>query len=87
MKKVPRILVVEKKSGLEAIVTTCGVENEQQRKSDDMKNLPKLIKVRYKLRNGIFSPVESDWVAGEEFNFIDVRQVDEYEQVEPSVIC
>ena len=81
VKEVPRILVVEKQSGLEAIVTTCGVENEQQRKSDDMINLPKLIKVRYKMRNGIFSPEESDWVAGENFDFIDVRQVDEYEQV------
>ena len=81
MKKASRILVVEKRSGLEAIVTVCGIENDQQLKSGDMKNLPKLIKVRYKLTNGIFSPEESDWVAGEEFSFISVRQVDEYEQV------
>ena len=79
--KVSRILVVEKKSGLEAIVSTCGLENEQERDSADMKNLPRLIKVRYKLRNGIFSPEESDGVAGEEFSLIGVRLVEEFEQV------
>lgn len=80
-RKVSRILIVEKKTGREAIVTTCGFENEQKQEKGELKCLPKLVKVRYRLKNGIFSPEESDWLAGEEFSLLEVCQVEEYEQV------
>ena len=77
-RKVTRILVLEKKTGKEAIVTTCGFENEQMRIEGELKNLPEGVKVHYKLENGVFSPEESDWCAGEDFKVLGVSQVEEY---------
>ena len=79
-KKASRMLVVEKKTGREAIVTTCGFENEQKKMEGELKSLPKWVKVCYRLENGIFSPEESDWLAGEEFSLLQVAHVEEYEQ-------
>ncbi len=80
VKQKSRIVAIEKKSGKEVIVTTCGFENEQQQLEGDIKDLPEGVKVRYKLDNGIFSPAESDWLAGDNFEFSGVTQVEEYEQ-------
>ncbi len=80
VKKSTRILVNEKKTGREAIVTTCGYEDEQQQLEGELINLPEGIKVCYRLENGIFSPEESDWLAGDDFNFIEVAQVEEYKE-------
>ncbi|SHJ45018.1 hypothetical protein SAMN02745165_02415 [Malonomonas rubra DSM 5091] len=80
VRKKSRILAVEKKTGKEVIVTTCGFENEQTQLDEELKTLPEGVKIRYKLDNGIFSPEESDWLAGEDFSFSGVTQVEEYEQ-------
>jgi len=79
VKKKSRLLAVEKKTGKEVIVTTCGFEDEQEQLEDDFQNLPEGVKVHYRLENGIFSPEESDWFAGEGFRFLGVTQVEEYE--------
>lgn len=80
VKKKSRMLAVEKKTGKEVIVTTCGFEGEQKQLEGEIKNLPEGIKVCYRLENGIFTPEESDWLAGDDFKFIRVTQVEEYEQ-------
>ena len=80
VKKKSRILAVEKKTGKEVIVTTCGFENEQKQPEGELKNLPEGIKVHYSLENGIFTPEESDWLAGDDFKFLRVTQVEEYEE-------
>lgn len=79
VKKKTRILAVEKNTGQDVIVTTCGFEDEDEQLEGEIQNLPEGIKVHYRLGNGIFSPEESDWVAGEDFKYIGVRQVEEYE--------
>ena len=81
VKKRSRILAVEKKTGKEVIVTTCGFEGEQTQLEEGFQTLPEGVKVRYKLENDIFTPEESDWRAGEEFKFLRVTEVEEYEQV------
>lgn len=80
VKKKSRILALEKTTGKTVIVTTCGVEGEQQKLEGELKSLPGGVKVRYRLKNGIFPPEESDWLAGENFKFLGVSQVEEYEQ-------
>ena len=77
-----RILAVEKKTGKEVIVTTCGFGEDQKEMQCELDNLPEAIKVCYRLENGIFSPEESDWLEGENFTFLRVAQVEEYEQEE-----
>jgi len=79
--KVSRILALEKKTGRDAIVTTCGFESEQMKIEGELTNLPEGVKVHYKLENGVFSPEESDWFAGEDFKVIGVTQVEEYIKV------
>lgn len=81
VKQKTRLVVVEKTTGREAIVTTCGTDDEPISGKDALKSLPRLVKVCYRLPNGIFPPEESDWIAGEEFNIVEVTQVEEYEQV------
>ena len=80
IKKKSRILAVEKITGKEVIVTTCGFESEQKQLECELKNLPEGVKVCYRLENGIFTPEESDWLAGDDFKFVRVAQVEEYEQ-------
>ena len=80
IKKNSRILAVEKKTGKEVIVTTCGFESEQKQLEGEIKTLPEGVKVCYRLENGVFSPEESDWLAGDDFNFIEVAQVEEYKE-------
>ncbi len=80
VKRKSRILAVEKKTGREVIVSTCGFENENERLEGELQSLPEGIKVCYRLENGIFSPEESDWVAGEKFRVVGVTEVSEYEQ-------
>ncbi len=80
IKKKSRILAVEKKTGKEVIVTTCGFESEQKQLEGELQSLPEGVKIRYRLENGIFTPEESDWLAGEDFKFVRVTQVEEYEQ-------
>ena len=80
IKKVPRILVIEKKTGREAIVTTCGFENGQTQLEGELDNLPEGVKVCYRLENGIFSPEETDWLAGDDFKYLGVAQVEEYKE-------
>ena len=75
-----RILAAEKKTGEEVIVTTCGFEDEQQKLEGELQALPEGIKICRRLANGIFSPEESDWLAGEDFTFLRIAQVQEYEQ-------
>lgn len=75
-----RILAVEKKTGKEVIVTTCGFEDDQPKMDAQLQSLPEGIKVCHRLENGIFSPEESDWLEGENFKFLRVAQVEEYEQ-------
>ncbi len=82
VKRKSRILAVEKKTDKEVIVTTCGFDDEQERLAGELDSLPEGIKVCYRLENGIFSPEESDWLAGENFKFLGVTQVEEYEQQE-----
>ena len=76
-----RIVAREKKSGQEVIVTTCGFEDEQQQLEGELTELPEGIKVCYCLPNGVFSPEESDWLAGENFQFLRISTVKEYVQV------
>ena len=80
VKKKSRILAVEKKTGKEVIVTTCGFEGDQEKLEGELQSLPEGVKVCYRLENGIFSPEESDWLAGEDFRVVGVTQVEEYEQ-------
>ncbi len=80
VQKKSRILAVEKKTGKEVIVTTCGFEHEDERLEGELQSLPEGIKVCYRLENGIFSPEESDWLAGENFRFVGVTEVEEYQQ-------
>ncbi|PLY03347.1 MAG: hypothetical protein C0624_06945 [Desulfuromonas sp.] len=75
-----RILAMEKKTGKEAIVTTCGLEDGQETLDSELTSLPEGIKVRYRLKNGVFTAEESDWLAGEDFRFLEITQVEEYEQ-------
>jgi hypothetical protein len=77
---ITRILALENKTGKEVIVTTCGFEDEQKLLEGEFKSLPEGVKVCYRLENGIFSPEESDWLAGDSFKFLRVTQVEEYEQ-------
>ncbi len=83
VKQKSRLLAVENKTGKEVIVTTCGFENEQEQLENNFQTLPEGVRVRYRLENGIFSPEESDWLAGEDFKFSGVQQVEEYEPEEP----
>ncbi len=78
IKKKSRILAVEKKTGKEVIVTTCGFDNENERLEGELQSLPEGIKVCYRLENGIFSPEETDWLAGENFRFLGITGVEEY---------
>ena len=80
IKEKSRILAVEKKTGKEVIVTTCGFENEQNQLEGEIVNLPEGVKVCYRLENGIFTPEESDWLAGDDFEFLRIAQVEDYEQ-------
>ncbi|PLX78310.1 MAG: hypothetical protein C0616_14915 [Desulfuromonas sp.] len=81
VRKASRLLVVEKNTGREAIVTTCGSEDEPRQENSELTSLPKWVKVCYRLQNGIFSPEESDWLDSEKFSLLGVRQVEEYAQV------
>ena len=69
---------MEKKTGKEVIVTTCGFDNENERLEGELQRLPEGIKVCYRLENGIFSPEETDWLAGENFRFLGITGVEEY---------
>lgn len=80
-RKKSRIMAIEKSTGKEAVVSTCGFEDGQTQLDDDLKHLPEGVKVRYRLKNGVFSPEDSDWLAGDSFTFLGVRQVEEYEEV------
>jgi len=75
--KVPRILVVEKATGREAILTVCGFEDAPIQSKGELKNLPSLVKVRYRMENGRFSSEDSDWLAGEIFDIVRVIQIEE----------
>ncbi len=79
VKKNSRIVAIEKKTGQQVIVSTCGFEDGRERLEGELQELPEGVKVRYKLDNGIFSPEESDWLAGDDFEFSGIAQVEEYE--------
>ncbi len=76
-KNVPRILVIEKATGREAIVTVCGFEDESMQARAELTRLPSLVKVRYRMENGRFSSEDSDWLAGENFDIVRVIQIEE----------
>jgi len=76
---VPRFLVVEKATGKQAIVTVCGFAEDSAPAAADLKKLPDLVKVRYRMENGIFSAADSDWLSGENFAIVKVIQVEELE--------
>ncbi|PLX95426.1 MAG: hypothetical protein C0621_03665 [Desulfuromonas sp.] len=78
VKEKSRIVAVEKATGHEVIVTTCGVEEGEKMPQGEMTTLPEGVKVCYKLDNGIYTPEESDWRAGDDFDLIGVRPVKEY---------
>jgi uncharacterized protein YneF (UPF0154 family) len=80
-KKVQKILVTEKETGAEAIVTTCGFESDTEQASLVDGKLPKLVKVRYKQEDSVFSWQESDWLPGEQFNYVGLIEIEEYQKV------